>query len=135
VPLLFKLKLTVLSRILECRIRSARGRRNDSIKGEQIIRCVEIAMTTGQPLVRARCLVRAVTLFYFLRRAGMDLTLCFGAALKEGRLVEAAGHCWLIKNGQPYLEERDPSVNFVPIYRLPLSEPGHEERELTTKAA
>ena len=130
VPLLFNLKLRTVSRLLERRIRSTRKRSGDSIKSEQIIRCVGIAMAIGQPLVRPRCLVRAVTLYYFLRRAGMDLTLCFGAAMKQGRLVEAAGHCWLTKDGQPFLEERDPHANFVPIYRLPLPEPGNEPCEL-----
>ena len=130
VPLLFNLKLTTVSRILERRIRSARARSGDSIESEQIIRCVGIAMAIGQPLVRPRCLIRAVTPYYFLRRAGMDLTLCFGAAMKQGLLVEAAGHCWLTKDGQPFLEERDPLANFVPIYRLPLSEPRDEPCEL-----
>ena len=95
VPLLFNLRLSVLSRVLERRIRSARQRRHDSINSDQIIRSVEIVRAIGQPLVRPHCLIRAVTLYYFLRRAGMDLSLCFGAARKEGQLVEAAGHCWL----------------------------------------
>ena len=119
VPLLFNLRLSVLSRVLERRIRSARRRRLDSINSNQIIRCVEIVRAVGWPLVRPQCLIRAVTLYYFLRCAGMDLNLCFGAARKEGRLVEAAGHCWLVKDGEPFLEERDPRASFLPIYCLP----------------
>jgi hypothetical protein len=121
VPLLFNLRLSVLSRLLERRIRSARQRGDDSINSNQIIRCVEIVRAVGQPLVRPQCLIRAVTLYYFLRRAGMDLSLYFGAARKEGRLVEAAGHCWLVKDGEPFLEERDPRASFLPIYWLPNS--------------
>ena len=126
VPLLFNLRLSVLSRMLERRIRSARQQGIDATTSDQIIRCVETALTVANPLVRSRCLIRAVTLYYFLRRAGMDLALCFGAASKEGRLVERAGHCWLTKDGEPFLEERDPRVGFVPIYWLPGSRPGVE---------
>lgn len=135
VPLLFNLRLSVLSRVLERRIRSARQQEKGFIKNDQILECVEIAMTVGQPLVRPRCLIRAVTRYYFLRRAGMDLTLCFGAASQAGRLVEAAGHCWLTKDGEPYLEEHDPRARFVPIYWLPSSRPGVADHKLTTEAA
>ena len=135
VPLLFHLRLSLLSRLLERRIRSARQRGNDAVTKDQIIRCVAIALTVGRPLVRPRCLIRAVTLYYFLRRAGMDLTLCFGAASQAGRLVEAAGHCWLTQAGEPFLEERDPRACFVPIYWLPSFRPGVADRKLTTAAA
>ena len=134
VPLLFTLKLSVSSRVLERRTRSSR-RAGNSSKKEQIIRCVEIVRAVGGPLVRPQCLVRATTLYYFLRRAGMDLTLCFGAAWKEGQPVEAAGHCWLIKDGEPFLEERDPRASFLPIYWLPGSRAGDEEPKPTRRAA
>ena len=128
VPLFFNLRLSWLSRVLERRIRSARRSGHDSINSDQIIRCVEIVRAVGRPLVRPQCLIRAVTLYYFLRRAGMDLSLCFGAARKEGRLVESAGHCWLVKDGEPFLEERDPRLSFLPIYWLPNSWTEAEER-------
>ena len=119
VPLLFKLRISVLSRVLERRIVSARARKADPARAEQIISYVEIARAMGRPLVGPRCLTRAVTLYYFLRCAGLELSLCFGAAQSGGRLVEAAGHCWLDKDGEPFLEARDPRENFVPIYWLP----------------
>jgi len=124
VPLLFRLKISALSRVLERLIRCARTPNTDPARADQIIQCVEIARAVGGPVVCPTCLIRAVTLFYFLRRAGMELTLCFGAARKEGRLVEAAGHCWLVRNGEPFLEAHDPRTNFVPIYWLPESVPG-----------
>jgi hypothetical protein len=135
VPLLFNLRLSVLSRLLERRIRSARQQEKSFIKNDHILQCVEIAMTVGQPLVRPRCLIRAVTLYYFLRRTGMDLNLCFGAASKDGQLVEAAGHCWLTKDGEPFLEERDPRASFLPIYWLPGSRPGAKDLKPKIKAA
>ena len=126
VPLLFRLKISALSRVLERRIGSARTPKAGPASTDRIIQCVEIARSVGRPVVCPKCLTRAVTLYYFLRRAGMDLTLCFGAARKEGRLVEVAGHCWLMKNGEPFLEAHDPRTNFVPIYWLPDSLPGRQ---------
>jgi hypothetical protein len=119
VPLLFRLKISVLSQLLERRIKAATARKADPATTELIIRCMELARAVGGPVIRPKCLTRSVTLYYFLRRAGMDLTLCFGAARKGDLLVNAAGHCWLVRNGEPYLEAGDPRANFLPIYWLP----------------
>ena len=116
--------------MLEPRIALGRTPENGAARAEQIIRCVEIARAVGRPLVRSKCLTRAVTLYYFLRRAGVELTLCFGAARKGGQLVAAAGHCWLIRNGQPFLEAQDPRMSFVPIYWLPDPSSRIEDRGL-----
>ena len=121
VPALFRLRLSVLNRILERPILPAGPPEAASAQAEQIIRCVEIVRAVGRPLVRPKCLTRACTLYYFLRRAGMELTLCFGAARKEGQLVADAGHCWLMKNGEPFLETQDPRANFAPFFSLPHS--------------
>jgi hypothetical protein len=119
VPLLFCLRLSVLNRWLARRAAVRAGAEPDPGAGARIIRCVELATAVGQPLVRARCLTRCATLFYFLRRAGWDLTLCFGAACVNGKLAEAPGHCWLVKDGKPFLEDKDPCLNYVPIYSMP----------------
>ena len=134
VPLLFRLKISALNRVLERRIRSAQTPNADPARIDLIIQCVEIARAVGRPLVCPKCLTHAVTLYYFLRRAGMDLTLCFGAARKESRLVEAAGHCWLVKDGEPFLEAHDPRTNFVPIYWFPDSVLSPQESGLAIKS-
>ena len=59
----------------------------------------------GHPLVRPGCLTRGVTLYYALRRAGDDVSLCFGVGEDGG---QTAGHCWLDKAGRPLLERVDP---------------------------
>lgn len=119
VPLLFHLRLPLLSRLLSRPIPPNVDPRLCADKTEQIIRCVNLARAIGRPLVNERCLTRAVTLYYFLRGAGLELTLCFGAACANGRLIQTAGHCWLMKDGVPFLEPRNPVCNFVPIYWLP----------------
>ena len=72
-----------------------------------------LAARLAHPLVRTGCLTRGVTLFWFLRRAGVDVELRFGV---DPRTFDA--HCWLTLDGKPYLEREDPS-RFAETYRLP----------------
>ena len=73
------------------------------------------AVLRRAPLARRDCLARGLTLFYFLRRAGVDVALCFGTGSPEGSF---AGHCWLVRNGEPYLE-KESDFTFAEIYRFP----------------
>lgn len=119
VPALSWTKASTWTRWLERRTACAHPQRGDEAASGRILRCVDLAMALGSPLVRQTCLVRGATRYYFLRRAGFNLTLCFGAAMRDGELVSAPGHCWLEKDGQPFLEPTDPRPHFLPIYRLP----------------
>ncbi len=123
VPLLMRLKLPVLHSLLERRIAAAAKAGGDANGVGEIVRCVESALAVGPPLVHPGCLTRGLTLYYFLRRAGLDVTLCFGARWRDGQLTEEAGHCWLEKGGVPFLESGNPRQYSVPIYRLPAPPP------------
>jgi hypothetical protein len=119
VPGLMRLKLPALNCLLERRIASAVAAGSDSKGLQEIVRCVDSAIAIGSPLVRGGCLTRNLTLYYFLRRTGLPVMLCFGARSRDGQLVEEAGHCWLEKDGQPFLERGDPYEYSVPIMILP----------------
>jgi len=67
--------------------------------------------------VRAECLVRGVTRYYFLRRAGLSIGLVFGMGTVNGRLE---GHCWLVKDGRPFLEAHDPEPHFTRMVAFPM---------------
>ena len=82
---------------------------------DEMARWVDSIIRRGQPLVRPGCLTRGVTLYYALRRAGDDVSLCFGVGSDQG---EVAGHCWLDKDGQPLLERVDPLSKFTEVVRL-----------------
>jgi hypothetical protein len=111
VPFLLRLKLSRLSALLEPRIPSSAHR--DRV--EQIVEYVELAIREGRPLVRPGCLTRGVTRYYFFRRDGMDVSLCFGMGqVKE----EFVGHCWLVKDGVPFMETRDPRLLYAEMYRI-----------------
>jgi hypothetical protein len=111
VPLLLRFKLSRVEALLEPRSSSRAGR--DRV--EQIAECVEMAIRKGRPLVRPGCLTRGVTRYYFFRRDGMDVSLCFGMGQVDGK---DAGHCWLVKDGVPFLETRDPRPLYSEMYRL-----------------
>ena len=70
----------------------------------------------GRPLVRPGCLTRGITGYYILRRAGLDVALCFG--MGSVRDPGAAGHCWLVLGGEPVLEAADPRAAFTELVRL-----------------
>jgi Transglutaminase-like superfamily len=112
VPYLLRLKLSTVARALE-------PERNVSVLREgsvgKIVAYVEAAIRRGRPLVRPGCLTRGLTRYYFLRRAGVDVALCFGI----GRLgKEFMGHCWLVNNEEPFLELEDPRPRYAEMYRI-----------------
>jgi hypothetical protein len=117
VPILLRVKLPRLQRLLG---RVPVGRDANPARVEDIVRCAAIVLRRGQPLVRRGCLTRGVTLFYFLRRAGLDVDLCFGAGQLDGAF---AAHCWLERDGHPFLEDADPRRIFAEMYRLPDASP------------
>lgn len=112
VPYLLRLKLPRVAGTLE------RGCDPSAVPEENVRRIagyVEIAIRHGRPIVRPGCLTRGLTRYYFLRRAGLDVALCFGM----GRLdKDFMGHCWLVKDGEPFLEAEDPRPLYTEMYRI-----------------
>jgi hypothetical protein len=112
VPYLLRLKLPRVARALE-------SHRNPSVLSEgsagKIVSFVEIAIRHGRPFVRSGCLTRGLTRYYFLRRAGMDVALCFGMGRLDNDFM---GHCWLVSDGKPFLEIEDPRPRYIEMYRI-----------------
>lgn len=112
VPLLMRLKVSRVAAIVEPG-RECEPADADLVK--RIISYVETAMRNGRPLVRSTCLTRGLAHYYFLRRAGLDISLHFGIG-RAGQEKEFSGHCWLTKEGEPYLEPRDPRLLYTDMY-------------------
>jgi len=111
VPFLLRLKIARLDTLLQPRVARSTGQARIA----QITEYVEMAMRAGRPLVRPGCLTRGVTRYYFFRRNGLDVSLCFGMGKDQGEFV---GHCWLIKDGVPFMETRDPRPLYAEMYRI-----------------
>jgi hypothetical protein len=120
VPLLMRLPLPRLAAFLTRPPRRLGARRApaSATEVERLERVVSLAPRIAHPVIRYGCLTRGVTLFWFLRRAGVDVELRFGLDPDQGEAVD--GHCWLALDGEPFLERRDPRPRFAELYRLPL---------------
>lgn len=113
VPLMMRLSLPRLATLLT---RAPRRQRPSPEAVDRLAALVGLAQRVGRPFVRGGCLTRGVTLFWFLRRAGLDVELCFGLSALED---DVDGHCWLTVDGEPFLERVDPRPRFPEVYRLP----------------
>jgi hypothetical protein len=116
VPLVMRLPLQRAAVLLT---RPPRRRSPSANEVERLDRLMSLAPRVAHPLVRTGCLTRCVTLFWFLRAAGLDVELRFGLDPGEGQASD--GHCWLTVDGEPFLEGRDPRPRYVEMYRLPLA--------------
>ncbi|HEY2653045.1 MAG TPA: lasso peptide biosynthesis B2 protein [Solirubrobacteraceae bacterium] len=117
VPALMRLSLPRLAALVD---RPPSSRCPPSAEIERLDRVMTLAPRIGRPLVRSGCLTRGLTLYWFLRRAGLDVELRFGLDPEVGGEL-TDGHCWLTLDGEPYLEPRDPRPRFTELYRLPLA--------------
>ena len=120
VPLLMRLPLPRLAAVLSIATRVGRSRGLSGREPERMAACVAAAQRSLAPVVRSGCLTRGVTLYWLLRRAGVPVELCFGVG-RPG--AELAGHCWLTRNGRPYLEPADAPACFDALYRIPPPQP------------
>jgi hypothetical protein len=112
VPLLLRLKLSRLQPLLEPK---ALPLTPEPARVQKIVSLVDAVLQIGKPLVRPGCLTRGVTLYYFLSRSGLEVTLCFGMGTVRDEFV---GHCWLSRDGEPFLEETDPRPRFTEVHRF-----------------
>jgi hypothetical protein len=116
VPLLMRLPLPRVAAIVT---RPTRRPAPSAAEVERLERLIVLAPRVARPFVRPGCLTRGVTLFWFLRRRGLDVELRFG--LDPGRNGATEGHCWLSLDDEPFLEKADPRPRFAELYRLPLT--------------
>jgi hypothetical protein len=112
-PLLTRLSLPRLEALLEWLAAGEPSR--TPANPDAVAATVLDMLLVGRPLVRRGCLTRGLALYYGLRRAGIDVALHFGM----GRVPEGDGfdgHCWLVLDGLPYLEPRDPRAHYATVY-------------------
>jgi hypothetical protein len=86
---------------------------------QKMVDCVDAVLVAFQPVVRPGCLVKGLTRYHFLRKAGVDVSLRFGVGQVGGSLM---GHCWLVKDGRPFLEPGRPDHTYIETFRLPVVE-------------
>lgn len=112
VPLITRLSLARQEALLEPR----NPARPDPEREAWLVANVDRLLSAARPLVRAGCLTRGLTYYFFLRRAGVDVQLRYGLATPIG---DSDGHCWLVRDGEPFLERVDPRDHYVETYSIP----------------
>lgn len=114
VRVLMRLRLPWLDPIVTWLARPAPDRA--TIAPERVAHIVGLAQQWGHPFVARGCVTRGVSLLWILRRRGLDVQLAFGIG---GPADEHQGHCWLIRDDQPYLEKEAFGDRFVEVFRVP----------------
>lgn len=119
VPAFMRLGVRRLSALLSQTNRPAKelSAKTLPVDAKKMITLTDLAMEFGSPLIDKRCLTRGITLYYFLRRAGMPVELHFGVA-PVGTALN--GHCWLVQNEQPFAEPIDPRSRFAEVWSMPI---------------
>ena len=112
VPLIVRLPLPRQEALLMPRRRPS----YDPLKVDWLAVNVDRVLARSHPVVRTGCLTRGLTHFYFLRRAGVDVDLRYGLGEIDGRIE---GHCWLVRDGEPFLEREDPRGRYTETYSIP----------------
>lgn len=118
VPYLMRLKIAQLTAVLEP---GSEPWPVDPDRIRKIVDYVEKAIRWGRPLVCPGCLTLGLTRYFFFRRAGMDVSLHFGMG-RIGKEQGFVGHCWLERNGEPYLEREDPRPVYIEMYQISQTE-------------
>jgi hypothetical protein len=116
VPLLLRLvPLPRLGALLERFGSSEPPARGDSRQVHELALRIDGLVRSARPFVRPGCLVRGLTLYRFLRKAGYDVSLCFGIGLVDGDLM---GHCWIEHGGRALAERQPPRPLYTETYRI-----------------
>lgn len=76
---------------------------------------IDALLASGGRFLPRGCLARGMALYRFLRRAGLDVSLTFGVDPSGN---DPPAHCWLTRDGRPYLESIDPAELFVPVWTI-----------------
>jgi len=118
VPLLLRRRIDRLGPLLEPRQAPPPAPPPPEVVRALVAR-IDRLLQAGRPLVRSGCLTRGLTLYYFLRRAGADVSLRFGVDVLGRVEGDFSGHCWVMYGGEPLAEKRDPRPLFAETFRIP----------------
>ena len=121
-PLLIKLlSLPRLMKLLTPNdVKVLNNQDSKSIK-EKVVKYTGYILSRNFWIYKAICWKRALVLYHFLRKAGVNVQICFGVRLPNIEAKdELEGHAWLIYNGEIFLE-RD--IEMTKTYKATYSYP------------
>ncbi len=77
---------------------------------EKVVKFTEYILSRNLWIYKTTCLKRSLILYHFLRKAGLNVYVCFGVRYKDEKLPDREaqkkleGHAWLLYNGDIFLE-------------------------------
>ena len=113
-PLLARLDLARLQRVLEPR-RVADPGADVCATAAHVVAVVDRVNARAGRAVRPGCLVRGISRYAALRRAGVDVALCFGMGRPRDELE---GHCWLTLGNDVVFDHDGERPRFTEVVRI-----------------
>lgn len=101
---------------------------------EKIVKYTDYILNLNFWIYRATCLKRALLLYHFLKKIGINVVICFGVKFNENLISKDKkenldGHAWLLLDGEIFLEKNTEMVRGYKItYRFPIFRPEAEHR-------
>jgi hypothetical protein len=90
-----------------------------------LLRLADLAALNGRRTGLGLCLRRSLIRYHYLRRAGLPVTIHFGARFVEGKPDrQVTGHAWLTLDGRPYHEAGGNWRGFTVMISFPADLPG-----------
>lgn len=85
----------------------------------RLTRLVDATVHLDRRVRMGICLRRSLVRYVLLRRAGLPVTIVFGARTKGNFEGGLAGHAWLELDGVPWMEPPEHVEGFAVMYRYP----------------
>jgi hypothetical protein len=133
-PLLIKLlSIPKLMKLLTPRDAIVFKHQDSHTAKEKIVRYTDYILSRRFWIYKMICWKRALVLYRFLRKAGFNVTICFGVRLPntESKDKPLEGHAWLVYNGEIFLE-RD--IETAKTYKVTYSYPEGDQQILNEAA-
>ena len=114
-PLLIKfLSIQKLLKLLTPK--DVKSYQNQERAKEMVVKYTDYILGRNYWMYKKICLKRSLILYHFLKKLGMNIRICFGVKLPDGKIKsKLEGHAWLVYQGDIFLE-RD--VEMTKSYKI-----------------
>jgi hypothetical protein len=125
-PLLLKLLSvnSLMNLITPKKIKHYKEMSIEDLKGK-LVRYTDYILALNFLIYKQKCLKRSIVLYHFLRKAGLNVSICFGVKFNKDvsgttSKERLEGHAWLEYNGEIYLErDKEMTGAYKITYRYP----------------
>ncbi len=106
---------------------------------EKIVKFTDFILNRNIWIYSSTCLKRSLILYHFLRKAGIDVNLCFGVlyngSLNHDAIKKLEGHAWLVCKGDIILERNiEITKTYTVTYCFPLERADYIQENSTTQS-